>query len=564
MTISFRYIYSSFQLHTAALIVQLCFSVQSLSAQTHLFIADTSLAMIDGHASPFDRIRPGDTIFLQSGVRDKLLIRNITGDPVKPVTIMNSGGIVTISTNSYYGISVSACRYLHLTGTGDLQQPYGIQVRKVESGAGIGIGNLSSDIELDHVSVEHTLIGGIYAKTEPDCNYTATREKFTQFNTSIHDNYIAYTGNEGLYIGSSNYSGVIFHCNGRDTLLMPPLLNGVKVYNNVIRNTGWDAMQVSSAITNCQIYKNDIAFDSELEVPGQMVGILMGGGSKCECFSNLIRDGKGDGIENHGLGGNHIYDNIIVNAGRSFMPLDPAQMKHGILVSDISMEKDSSVSILFNDIISPKSDGIRFQSIRSRNNRIFSNLIVDPGNFELYETGITSFRGPDAYIMLPFANTDVQVRNNFMTRELMKAHIASNDFAPQPGSPLINTGTTAPFAVDVDFYGNRRTAGWIPDIGAVEYTGSTDTLLHTTEISTIAYPDPVTDELHFTYFDPLTRTVSLRIYDVRGIRVSAGVFQPGGSGIVHFRTNVSRLLPGVYFYSLICGDKNFRGKFIKR
>jgi hypothetical protein len=103
-----------------------------------------------------------------------------------------------------------------------------------------------------------------------------------------------------LYIGNSKYFGQVVNCNGVDTLLLPSLLNGVKIYNNIISYSGWDGIQVSSASSNCQIYDNLIMFDSQDEYFAQMSGILLGGGSKCDCFNNYITDGKGNGIESHG------------------------------------------------------------------------------------------------------------------------------------------------------------------------------------------------------------------------------------------------------------------------
>ena len=65
---------------------------------------------------------------------------------------------------------------------------------------------------------------GIYGKDDPDCTFKSTRDKFTQYNTIIHDCFITNTGDEGMYIGSSFYSGETLTCNGKDTLIFPHLL----------------------------------------------------------------------------------------------------------------------------------------------------------------------------------------------------------------------------------------------------------------------------------------------------------------------------------------------------
>lgn len=376
----------------------LCFGLSffKLMAQPHNVIIDSTVNLIDGLNAAYSYLQPGDTVYLKAGTRGKLLIRNFTGAAGLPIVFMNKDGVVTVSTEEYYGISILNCRYIRFSGQGSSNSSYGIQIKKVLAGSGIGIGSLSSDFEIDHLSIENCLIGGIYAKTDPDCSFKATRENFTQFNTSIHDNYIANVGNEGMYIGSSYYSGATITCGGKDTVVMPPLLNNVSIYNNIVENTGWDGIQVSSAPAHCHIFNNTVLNDSQAEMPNQMSGILMGGGSKCDCNNNFISNGKGDGIENHGLGGNRIFNNIIVNAGKTYLPNDASQMKHGVFVSDVSMMKDSTVTIYFNDIINPKSDGIRFQSIKSKHSILVSNLIINPGNYNLYETDNTSFAGKDA------------------------------------------------------------------------------------------------------------------------------------------------------------------------
>ena len=95
-------------------------------------------------------------------------------------------------------------------------------------------------------------------------------------------------------------------------------------------------------------------YDSQSGVYGQLAGIMLGGGSKCDCYNNNIIEGKGDGIEDHGLGGNRIFNNLIIDAGRTFYPGDQSQKKHGIYIDDVSVQPDSSYRILFNDIINPK------------------------------------------------------------------------------------------------------------------------------------------------------------------------------------------------------------------
>lgn len=545
------------------MLISVHFPSAELHAQATQWLVDAAVNVIDGTGPLYVNLHPGDTVFLKAGNRDKLLIRNFKGSPDKPITFMNKGGIVNVSTNDYYGISILNCRYIRFSGQGNSTNFYGIQVNKVLDGSGIGIGSLSSDFEIDHVLIENCNHSGIFAKTDPDCTLKATRDSFIQFNTSIHDNYILNVGNEGMYIGSSFYNGYTITCNGKDTLVMPPVLNNVKVYNNTVQHSGWDGIQLSSAPLHCLIYNNTVSDDSQAEVPNQMSGILIGGGSRCDCYNNLITNGKGDGIENHGLGSNKIYNNIIVNAGQSFLPNDPSQMKHGIFVSDASVIKDSAFYILFNDIINPKSDGIRFQSVKSKHNLIASNLIINPGNYSWYSSGNTNFTANDAYVMIPNASSDIQLKNNFFARNISAAGISVNDYTVLPNSPLINQGYSDNLSVVTDFKNKRRPAGGLFDIGAMEYDQGNDTLLHTFNERTLLFPNPANTALTIRYLSlELTKT-TFNIYSLKGELVYQEYHQVVLPGIQELQINVSKLQSGMYVYAIQNGIAVQYGKFLK-
>ncbi len=554
------------------LFLLLNFSVQlAFGLQTSYLIGLDKL-YVDAQDPLYQNVKPGDTLYFASGNRDYLLIKNFQGAPGKPIIMINSGGIVSINTDNYYGISIQNCRYFQLTGTGDPNQTYGFQIKRVANGAGIGIGDLSSDMEIDHLSIENTLIGGIYAKTDPDCSLNGVRGSFTQYNTTVHDNYIANTGNEGIYLGSSFYDGQTVQCNGQDLVLMPGLLDGVKVYNNTIKNSGWDGIQISSASVNCQIYNNTILNDSQAEVPNQMSGILIGGGTKCDCYNNFISQGKGCGIECHGMGGCRIFNNIIVDAGVSFTPADRTQMKHGIFISELTLGNDSTLSIQHNDIINPKSDGIRFSSTKSKNNLIASNVIINPGNFDYYQNGNTSFKGVDAYIMLQNIATEVIIQNNFLERSVGSAGFVSTlmqspeDFKPIKSSPLVDSAAVDK-NITFDFIGTPRPYGPKSDIGAfeLEYDLTTDIpsepIIQNKQFKLLK--NPLTDLLLISIPNPSNAIIFLSIYNLKGEMVFQ-TKQSQSSANAVFQTNLSALYPGTYIYTIRTGDDAGSGKFIKR
>ena len=529
------------------------------------------LLNIDALNVSFEKVKPGDTLFFNAGNSDHLLIKNFQGTQGNPIVMMNRGGAVIIDTDNYYGISIQNCRYLKFSGTGDPNLTYGFQIKRVANGAGMGIGYLSSDIEIDHIAVENTLIGGIYAKTDPDCSIASQRGNFTQYNTVIHDNYIANTGNEGMYIGNSQYDGQTVQCGTQTVALMPSLLDGVKIYNNTIKYSGWDGIQVSSASNNCQIYDNTILFDSQAGLTNQMSGILIGGGTKCDCYNNFISNGKGDGIDCLGLGGTRIFNNIITNAGLSFAPSDKTQMKHGIFMGDNSYPNDSAFYIQFNDIINPKSDGIRFSNIKNKNNLIASNAIINPGNFDYYQNGNTSFKGIDSYIMVQNSQSQVIIQNNYTARNASLAGFASSNIqSPEDVkllaiSPLIDHAEIDKY-INFDFSGMPRPVGLKSDIGAFEYNGllpaANESEVPDDEIRLVQ--NPVHEFLIFSIPQIAENTIYLDIYDLTGKKISQLKTHYYSSENTTIQASILNISPGIYIYTIRAGEFANSGKFIKK
>ena len=534
-------------------------------ASANSVLIDNATTLIDANYQPYNKLVAGDTLFLQAGNRDYLLFRNFQGKPQKAFVLINSGGVVVISTDHYFGISFQNCSFFKLTGSGVVDYFYGIKINHVTNGAGIGIGLLSTDFEVDHISISDVLISGIIAKSDPDCLLTATRGNFTQYNTLIHDNYIENSGNEGMYIGSTKYLGQTVRCDGQDLLLMPSLLDGVKIYNNIIKYSGWDGIQVSSATHNCQVYDNIILFDSQAEVLSQMSGIILGGGSKCDCYNNYISDGKGDGIENHGLGGNRIFNNIVVNAGKTYLAddLSGPKMKHGIYVTDISVQKDSSFFIQNNTIINPKSDGIRFSSIVSRKSLISSNVNINPGNFDYYDNDNTHFTGMESNVMLQDNSSDILLKNNYFARNLTNSGLLP-DFSLDKNSPLIDAGYANQPKIGFDFKYHIRRSDNPPDIGAYEYDTQTGLPQQTKRVSSlILFPNPVKTELTIKFNPNYLGNTVLLVYNIAGLQVFRKEITGLSNESQSLSINVGSLVPGVYLYSVKTGNQLDSGKFLK-
>jgi hypothetical protein len=525
--------------------------------QSPRFLISPGSDIAEGDNAPFNQVQPGDTVYIQAGTRGYLRIRDFSGDPDHPIIFMNYGGVVTVNTSYSYGIAVSNCKFVRLTGTGDPENFYGIDIQHVGNGAGVSFGELSSDFEMDHVRISDDPIAGLYAKTDPDCSFTSTRNNFTQYNTRIHDNYIDSTGNEGLYIGSSFYNGETFNCNGRDTVLFPSILSDVWVYNNIVHSTGWDGIQVSSASVDCQVYDNIIMYDSQAGVSGQMTGIILGGGSKCDCYNNTISEGKGDGIEDHGLGGNRIFNNLIIDAGRTYYPGDLSKKKYGIYVDDVSVQYDSSFRILFNDIINPKCDGVRFASVNSKNNRVVSNAIINPGDYVE--------EGNVAYVEVTDPASDVTISNNYDALDTLNAGFVSGSYELKAGSPLIDAGYYNGEGVNFDFLDHLRPQGAGFDIGAYEYGNISSGIQNITNSNkvSIPYPNPAVIQMTIAYEFSKNSDVHLEIYNLQGVRIYSALKSGVPAGPHTFVVNVVTFPAGIYMYTLQAGTELVTGKFIK-
>lgn len=529
---------------------------------------DSTTLIVEGKVAPFNTVKGGDTIFFTGGHRPFLLIRNIHGDSLEPVIMINHLGCVIINTDHHFGISVENSSFFRFTGSGDTSELYGFRIERVKNGGGMGITTNCSNLEIDHIYIADCPIGGLYAKTDPDCSFSNTREKFTQRNTLIHDNYIARVGNEGMYIGSTKYFGMVVNCEGTDTLLMPSLLSGVKIFRNILDHTGWDGIQVSSASEDCHIYDNTVLFDSQAEHPAQMSGIIIGGGSSCDCYNNYISGGKGSGIEVHGTGRMKIFNNIIENAGKDYKPDDLQAMKYGIYVTDISTVPGNWFYLLFNTIVNPKSDGIRFVSLLSRGNVAWSNAIINPGNFDFYETGhFGTFKGIDSYIMIPNPDADLAIRSNYCSRLIGMAGFDLPGYTLKAGSPLIDAGDPDPKGINFDFLYRPRPHQDGFDAGAHEFNpaflASPLPAPSETRYSFVA-PNPVFNEVNIYFYNEKHQDVTCWIINMNGITVARTNHRAEQVGLACISVSVTHMGSGTYLYLLNAGKNQYRGRFIKQ
>lgn len=533
--------------------VWLCFSGQALAQPNCTHYIDTDVQVIDGQ-----QYEPGDVLCLYPGLRSFLLFNNLHGNQDHPITIVNTLGQVVIDTDHFYGVKFSQCSHIRFTGTGNVQIEHGIYIRRVAGGAGISLDDLSTNFELDHLRISHTALGGIYAKTDPDCSFAATRDNFTFTHLAIHHCWLHDIQDEGFYIGSAKFTGQYLpDC---DTTVLPHLMEHVHIYNNLVERAGWDGIQVSSTPVDCEIYGNTIIADSWRETPFQMSGILIGGGSSCDCYNNKILDGKGDGIDVFGSGQMRIFNNLIVRAGKNFMPNDPNQPKHGIFVGNAPDNSAASLKIMHNTIVSPKTTGIRFNNSNTAENLFINNIILDPGGYaQMNEQAFFNHQLP--------AGSYTQT-HNFLNQNIAAVHFinpAADDYDLQPHSPAINRALVPddqPLEFDIDWRPRPHNEGY--DIGAFEsqdpFAYIDDTGVASNHFS--VHPNPAGKKAVLKIHLNTSGKISLMIMDVNGRIVYAQENLQLNAGQTEVPLPLQNLKSGFYHIHLITNDQLHNRNFI--
>ena len=413
------------------------------------YVVPSNATIVDGITLG---LSPGSTICLSaSNQYGAIIFRNLTGTASNPIVIRNCGGVAQLDgTGKGYVIRTENCKYFRITGGSE--NPHGI---KLKGGTmGLMLEKFSTEFEIDRIEVSDVSFAGIMAKTEPTCDDATIRGNFTMRNVSFHHNYIHDTGGEGFYIGHSFYTkGKTLSCGVR----LPHEIENVKVFNNVVKNSGWEAIQVGSAPKGAMVFNNKIENYGVANELYQNNGIQFGEGAPGVCFANYINGGKGAGLIVVGNPANFIHDNVFVNTGTMAIFCD---------------ERDSrgdGFRIVNNTIINPGTDGIRLYT-EYVPNVVKNNIIINPGNYSYY----TYPRTPaDSYLYLLNKYVPLESSNNIYSTDLTSIKFVSaslNNYRLLNGSPAIDGGAdVSAYKVSTDFNKLPRMKGTAYDVGACEF-----------------------------------------------------------------------------------------------
>ena len=399
-------------------------------------------------------LKPGSVICLKAGFAYKnLVFKNVRGTASAPIIIKNCGGIATVNGGTgWFSIRTEYSSFFRISG-GDANGSYGI--RLIGGRQSLHLDLLTTNVEVDHVEISKSGFAGIMAKTEPTCDNATVRGNFVMRNVLLHHNYVHDTGAEAFYVGHNYYlKGISTPCGTR----LPPVLEGVRIYDNIIRNSGWEAIQVASTPQGALVYNNRIENYGVKNTLYQNHGVQFGEGGVATFYNNLIKGGKGDGIRIIGNAENFIHNNVIVNTGA-----------HGIFCDDRTAT-GLGFKFINNTIVNTGKDGIRLYADNVPMTLVYNNVIVNPKSYSTYAYPRT---GNDAYLYLLGKSVRVTKLNNYFTRDINAPKFVSSstfNYALKTGSPAINKGTNiGAYGIPLDFPKTARLKGSAYDIGAYEY-----------------------------------------------------------------------------------------------
>lgn len=507
------------------------------------FVVDSNTVMLIQGQGDLVNLQAGDTIYLLPGTYSHLRLVNFQGTAQNPVVIRNHpSGKVIISSNHYYGISISRSSYLSILGAGSPLHQYGIEIKEV-NGNGLGASQGSYGITISNVHIHDVSGSGIQVKTDATCaNWS--RDSLTLYDIVIRHNKVERVGLEGLYLGSTKYFGHNAIC-GTDTLtLFDPLLQHVRVHNNFISRTGWDALQVAGAF-DVEIYGNTIEYDSRENVTNQMSGIAIGSGCIPYIHGNSISYGNGNGISSFGFAGQRIYNNIIYEAGRN----DTGSAGgHGIYLTDKEDTNRMGQTFVVNNTIVHPNKGIKIQNAFVDSDRVTvaNNWIIDPKSYDFYDSINQTTR---AFFQTP-GNGVISFNNVFNSAYSsgMFENLNGTLFSPAFGSEAVDAGNQVPFFFfTTDFLGNSRAQGFRSDVGAVESPYFSSGINDAEKNQSYIYDNPLRDREWFWKFRGFSSgEVTITVFDSRGLQVFRTTKFITSPETQFNLTIPSKMAPGVY------------------
>jgi hypothetical protein len=493
------------------------------------YVVLPNVLYVDGDAAG---IGPGDVVCVMASSKRYLGFTNFHGAPGNPIKIINCGGRVIIKdTDWYYGIKFVYSSHFILSGTGSGDQQYGFLVDGTPPQiAGLGIGGMSTDFEIDHIEISRTGFAGMTVKSDPDCSGLSNQGNFTQYNTSIHDNYVHNTGGEGIYVGFPHSRGLIRVCDGDSIRVYPHDIVGLRIFKNIIESTGKEGLQVGCAVSDVAIYENSINNFGLNNSRWQRSGVHLSTGTTGKFYSNSITNGTGSGIWLNALGDNLIYNNIIANVGKSG--------EDGIMIYDSLVADGKSYNIINNTIVNHGGNGMKVYTFRNTNINLINNIICGSGQ---------------EFISTPTTGTFIS--NNNITKDnpvdMLFENLAAGNYRLTENSPAVDAGMNmGSYSVVNDYEYIVRPRGQEYDAGAFESP------YERMRVHFSVFPNPISTVATINFVLSKDSEASIKMYDVYG-RVVAIIIHDyfKSMKLYEFQFDSFFLAQGIYYYTLETEDE---------
>ena len=240
-----------------------------------------------------ETIQGGDTIFVSPKRTKSIYFENFVGNSTQPIVVTNFAGQVVINDLDRWGaISFKNCKYIKISGAGSPTYKYGFKL--TAKSCGLSFTDLSSDCEAEFIKVDHDGFFGIMAKKDYG-GYPPTPVPVFN-NLKIHDCFV--TGvHEGMYLGETKSPGMEF--------------KHVRVYNNIITNTGYEGIQIANMTEDVEVYNNTIYKAGQENVLYQNGIFQVGDNSEAKVYNNIFSHAPGLALMIFGKGNIHYTNNYI-------------------------------------------------------------------------------------------------------------------------------------------------------------------------------------------------------------------------------------------------------------
>jgi len=377
-------------------------SMNVYSQQNTNITIDANSPYIINHQSVGHQLSGGDTIFILSERVQPLKFKFLEGNAANPIVIINKGGQVKIdgiSFNSWGAITFENCKHIKISGSGHPGYKYGFELSALESG--LTFSELSSDCEAENIKISHDGFFGVYAKKDYNGNPPSPVPTFE--NLIIHDCFIEGVS-EGLYIGETKTPGMEF--------------KHVKIYNNVIRNTHRESIQIANCVEDVEIFNNTL-LNAGLEGLNAHKNILqIGDNSIASIYQNILIGAPDYGIIVFGKGDIEMTNNYFENNKGIFLD--------NRIVSDTALSIEASANYF--------KTSIGQEIIRNMNEKNSFSAIDN-----LFDTNIPFYND-----LNNIDNEFFQNNNYAQVSSLNFTDTASNDYSLASPIPVEYIGIGAP------------------------------------------------------------------------------------------------------------------------